>query len=224
MISVLTLTYQRQPLLEESIQSFLLQNNPTSEMVIINDYPDVEYILDHPQIKIYNCDERFPSISEKLKWGFSQCNFDYIYRLDDDDLLAPNALKLTEDDIKSQPGYEIYRSNNHYYFENNKYVKISGMVNNGNVYTKSYLNRITFPDKSWGEDFDITFKNNAKIFDANRKPTMIYRWGMPTYHISGMGDRPNKELYEWADRLGIKSSGKVILTPQFENDYYSMLP
>jgi hypothetical protein len=53
---------------------------------------------------------------------------------------------------------------------------------------------------------------------------MIYRWGMSTYHISGMGDRPNKELYEWADRLGIKSSGKVLLVPQFENDYYSMLP
>jgi hypothetical protein len=24
--------------------------------------------------------------------------------------------------------------------------------------------------------------------------------------------------------LGIKSSGKVLLVPQFENDYYSMLP
>jgi hypothetical protein len=47
---------------------------------------------------------------------------------------------------------------------------------------------------------------------------------MSTYHISGMGDRPNNELYEWADRLGTKSSGKILLSPQFENDYYSMLP
>ena len=224
MISVLTLTYKRQTLLEEAINSFLLQNNSTSEMVIINDHPEVEYVFEHPQIKIYNCSERFSSISEKLKWGFSQCKFDYVYRLDDDDLLAPNAIKLTEEDIKTHPGYDIYRTNKHYYFENNRYVKISGMVNNGNVYTKSYINRITFPDKSWGEDYDITFNNKAKIFDADRKSTMIYRWGMSTYHISGMGNKPSKELYEWADRLGMKSSGKVNLIPRFENDYYSMLP
>jgi glycosyltransferase involved in cell wall biosynthesis len=224
MVSVLTLTYKRQTLLEEAIKSFLLQNSPTSEMVIINDHPEVEYIFDHPQIKVHNCSERFSSISEKLKWGFNQCKFDYMYRLDDDDLLAPNAIKLTEFDIKTRSWYDIYRTDKHYYFENNRYVKIGGMVNNGNVYTKSYINRITFPDKSWGEDTEITFENSAKIYNANRLPTMIYRWGMSTYHISGMGDKPSEELYKLADKLGKKSSGKVNLNPRFENDYYSMLP
>jgi glycosyltransferase involved in cell wall biosynthesis len=224
MISVLTLTYKRQTLLEEAIYSFLLQNNPTSEMVIINDHPEVEYIFNHPQIKIHNCSERFSSISEKLKWGFSQCKFDYMYRLDDDDLLAPNAIKLTEFDIKTRSWYDIYRTDKHYYFENNLYVKIGGMVNNGNVYTKRYIDRITFPDKSWGEDTEITFNNGAKIYNPNRTPTMIYRWGMSTYHISEMGDKPTKELYKLTDMTSIKTSGKIILNPRFENDYYSMLP
>lgn len=224
MISVLTLTYKRQTLLEEVINSFLLQNNSTSEMVIINDHPEVEYVFDHPQIKIHNCSERFSSISEKLKWGFSQCKFDYMYRLDDDDLLAPNAIKLTELDIKTRSWYDIYRTDKHYYFENNRYVKIGGMVNNGNVYTKRYIDRITFPDKSWGEDTEITFGNGAKIYNANRVPTMIYRWGMSTYHISAMGDKPTKELYKLTDMTSIKTSGKIILKPRFENDYYSMLP
>jgi glycosyltransferase involved in cell wall biosynthesis len=224
MVSVLTLTYKRQTLLEEAINSFLLQNSPTSEMVIINDHPEVEYIFDHPQIKIHNCSERFSSISEKLKWGFNQCKFDYMYRLDDDDLLAPNAIKLTEFDIRTRSWYDIYRTDKHYYFENNRYVKIGGMVNNGNVYTKSYINRITFPDKSWGEDIEITFNNEARIFNAYRKPTMIYRWGMSTYHVSEIGDKPNNELYKWADKLGMNSSGKITLIPKFENDYYSMLP
>ena len=70
MISILTLTYQRHNLLEEAIQSFLLQNHKKSEMVIVNDSPDNFYTYDHPQIKIYNCSERFSSISEKLRWGF----------------------------------------------------------------------------------------------------------------------------------------------------------
>ena len=224
MISVLTITYKRQNLLEESIYSFLQQNNPDSEMVIINDQSEVKYEFDHPQIKIYNCDKRFPSISEKLKWGFDKCKFDYIYRLDDDDLLGPNALNLTKQDINNHPGYDIYRSNSHYYFEHNEFIKIGSNVNNGNVYTKTYLNRINFPDKSWGEDYEITFKNNANIYESSGKPTMIYRWGMSTYHVSGMGNLSNKRLYEWADRIGGESSGIIKLSPKFDNDYYSVLP
>ncbi|MFN9113485.1 MAG: glycosyltransferase family 2 protein, partial [Bacteroidota bacterium] len=110
MISVLTLTYKRHHLLEEAIQSFLSQNVlKDSEMVIINDNPDVEYVFDHPMVKIINYKNRFKSISEKLKWGYRQCKYDYIYRLDDDDLLTPWALKNVQIDIEINPGYDIYR-------------------------------------------------------------------------------------------------------------------
>src|SRR5437868_6150127 len=93
MISVLTLTYKRHKLLEEAIESFLRQNCefPT-EMVIINDNPEIEYGFNHPNIRILNVETRFPSISSKIEWGYKQCKFDNIYRLDDDDLLAPNGL------------------------------------------------------------------------------------------------------------------------------------
>ncbi len=88
MISVLTLTYKRHHILEEAIESFLRQDiNYPKEMVIINDNKDAEYIFDHPDVRIINLKDRFTSISEKLKWGFNQCKYDYIYRLDDDDLI-----------------------------------------------------------------------------------------------------------------------------------------
>jgi glycosyltransferase involved in cell wall biosynthesis len=223
MISVLTLTYQRHNLLEEAIQSFLLQNNEKSEMVIVNDSPDNFYTYDHPQIKIFNLKERFSSVSQKLKWGFEQCSFDFIYRLDDDDLLGPDGLQITEDFINKNPGFEIYRPKTNYFFVHNKFDKITGNVNNGNVYTKSYINRIKFPDKSFGEDFDITFKNNAKIYEDSGKPTMIYRWGMSTYHISGLGDVTTKEMYERVDSITKNNKGKFTLNPNFGGDYYKMI-
>ena len=65
MISVLTLTYQRHHLLEEAIQSFLLQDYKDGEMVIINDSPRTHYTFDHPQVKIYNLTERFENLSKK---------------------------------------------------------------------------------------------------------------------------------------------------------------
>ena len=62
MISVLTLTYQRHHILEEAIESFLRQDfSGESEMVIINDSPIVEYVFEHPKIRIINLKERFPS-------------------------------------------------------------------------------------------------------------------------------------------------------------------
>jgi len=223
MISVLTLTYQRHHILEEAIHSFLLQFKEDSEMVIINDSPNSHYTFDHPQVRIFNIKERFPNISKKLEFGFQQCKYDFIYRLDDDDLLAPDALKMSEQFILENPGYEIYRPKKHYFFLHNKFEKIDGNVNNGNVYTKQYVNRISFPDSSFGEDFDITYKTNARIYESDGKPTMIYRWGMSTYHVSGMGNIDTQLMYEKVDSMTRHSIGNVVLQPNFQTNYYKQI-
>lgn len=223
MISVLTLTYGRKKLLEESIFSFLQQNTDKNEMVIINDEVEVKYKLNYPNVKIINLDKRFSSISKKLEWGFKQCKYEYIYRLDDDDLLSPNALKRVEEQIIENPNYEVYRNYKHYYFEHNKFLGVNGSINTGNVYTKKYLNRINFGDKNFGEDDDITFKFNAKIHESNKEPTMIYRWGMNTYHVSGMGDIEKKRMENWVNKLLEKNNGEIDLLPKFNDDYYKIL-
>ena len=224
MISVLTITYKRHHLLEEAIESFLKQL-PLSEceMVIINDNADVNYVYDHPRVRIINNKKRFSSIAAKLEWGYKQCKYDYIYRLDDDDLLTPWALNNVKVDIQTNPGYDIYRSEGMYFFVNNKFQKESSNINNGNVYTKAYLDRIKWPDKSGNEDDDITFHHNAKIYESKLKHTMIYRWGMNTLHISGMGIQPNQVILDQADKVLDNTKGNIILHPHFDNDYYSQI-
>jgi glycosyltransferase involved in cell wall biosynthesis len=226
MISVLTITYKRHHLLEEAVQSFLKQGPALafSEMVIINDNPEVKYTLDHPRVRVINTDERFPSIASKLEWGYKQCESDYIYRLDDDDLLAPWALANVMRDVISNPGYEIYRSSGMYFFVNNKFQKESDNINNGNVYSRAYLDRIKFPDKSGNEDADITYSHNAKIYQSKLKHTMLYRWGMNTFHISGLGEQPNHVILEHADKVLDNTKGTIVLNPHFKEDYYSQLP
>ena len=229
MISVLTLTYQRYEILEEAILSYLLQDfKGESEMVIINDSPDVEYVYDHPNIKIINCKERFSSISEKMEFGYKQCKYEYIYRLDDDDLLTPWALSITCDHISKNPGYEIYKSKKHYVFLNNEYIGTHENVNTGIIYTKSFLNNIIFPNKTHGagyEDFNILYGNNSKIdIINNEKYTMIYRSGTinstNTYHIGGMGELENKEIFDWTDKLIHKENGIILLNPAFKEINY----
>jgi glycosyltransferase involved in cell wall biosynthesis len=224
MISVLTLTYKRHHLLEEAIQSFLAQENPPeSEMVVINDNAEVDYIFDHPRVRIINHKERFPSISAKLQWGYQQCKGEYIYRLDDDDLLAPWALRNTQTDIDNNPGYDVYRSKGMYFFVHNIFERENSNINNGNVYTKEYLDRIKWPDTSIGEDADITFHKDGKIYESKLKNTMLYRWGMNTLHISGMGHQPNQVILDQADKVLDNTTGTIELNPNFLNDYYGQI-
>lgn len=221
MISVLTITYKRPHLLEEAIESFLKQE-ANAEMVIVNDNLEVDYVYNHPNIKIFNIKERFPSIASKLEWGFKQCTHDYMYRLDDDDLLAPNALSNAIKTIEANPGYEIYRSKDMYFFVNNVFEKISSNINNGNIYTKAYLDRIEFPDKSGDEDAYITYGHKATI--CEKVPTsMLYRWGMGTFHISGMGIQPNEIVLTQADKMLNEPKGVIQLNPHFDNDYYKQI-
>jgi glycosyltransferase involved in cell wall biosynthesis len=222
MVSVLTITYQRYKFLEEAIESFLQQGGDF-EMVVVNDSTKVKYTYDHPRVKIINCEERFPSIAAKLEWGYKQCKYDYIYRLDDDDLIAKGGLELMSNAIINNPGYEIYRSSEHYFFVNNKYEKLVDNINNGNCYTKAYLGRITWPDKSGDEDADITFAHNANIHMFS-DTTMIYRWGMNTLHISGMGVLPSKEVLERTDNVLNSEEGVIELVPNFNEPYYDQLP
>jgi hypothetical protein len=228
MISILTLTYQRKHLLEEAIQSYLLQYEPyklQSEMVIINDSPDVEYRFEHPNIRIINCKERFSSVGKKLEYGFTQCLSQWIYRLDDDDLLSPYALEINERYRILHPNKDILRDQKHYYMCHNQFEGYGDSINNGNCYNWNYLKKVgKIIDKSIGEDNWLTFHNNADIHIGDEgKYTMIYRWGMGTYHISGMGDRPNEEIYHLTDKSNTET-GIIYLNPHFREDYWSKLP
>ena len=229
MISILTLTYQRHHLLEEAIHSYLLQHESYkhhSEMVVINDSPDVEYVFDHPNIKIINLKKRFPSVGKKLEWGFTQCKYDWVYRLDDDDLLSPWALEINEKYRISHPHKDVLRCQKHYFYTHNQYQGLSDSINNGNCYSQNYIKRVgNFRDTSGDEDNWLTFHNNADIHIGDLgKYTMIYRWGMGTYHISGMGNyEDNNWILSNTDKLSKTESGIINLNPQFKENYWAQL-
>lgn len=225
MISVLTLTYKRHHLLEEAIMSFLSQDlKEDFEMVVINDNVDVDYVFENTDnVTVINHKQRFPSISAKIEWGYKQCKHDFIYRLDDDDLLTPWAMRNVKQDIEENPGYDVYRSKGMYFFVENILHGEGGNINNGNVYAKHYLDRIKWPNISMGEDADITYYHDGKIYESNLKHTMCYRWGMGTLHVSGMGDQPNEVILAQADRVLDNTKGTIHLTPKFLNNYYEQL-
>jgi hypothetical protein len=195
-----------------------------TEMVIINDSSDVTYEINHDRVRIINLSTRFSSIGKKLEYGMKQCKYNYVYRLDDDDLLTPWGLSLSSKYILENPGYDIYRCYSHYFFDNNVFSGINGSVNNGNCYSKDYINRIQFPDVSVTEDVEITFNTRPRTYTGNTGIySMIYRWGMGTTHISGIGINDSQYVYDVVDSR-TEERGHIILNPHFKEDYYSRLP
>lgn len=224
MISVITLTYKRHHILEEAIESFLRQSSHGDEMIVVNDAPDVKYLVNHTdnRIRMVNHETRFPSIIEKLKYAFSLSRNEYMFRLDDDDLLTEFSLRDAKKAITDNPGFDIYRSAGHYFFSNNQYQDRGSSINNGNIYTKSYINNIKdWRNISFGEDNWLTFFHNGKIHEYPEM-SMIYRWGMGTYHISGMGDVKQEEMFQRVDK-DMEESGIYILEPKFIEDYYKQI-
>lgn len=224
MISVVTLTYRRHHLLQEAIHSFLVQDiDVDTEMIVINDAPDVTYSIDDDRVKIINSPDRFTSIGKKLEYGLKQAKYDYVYRLDDDDLLTPWGLGLVASYINEADPHDVYRCPRHYFYCNNKFECLGGSVNNGNCYSREYIDRITFPDVSVIEDSEITFGNNASIYTGNKDYySMIYRWGMATSHISGIGNYDSQVVFDTVDSI-CKETGYIHLRPHFNDDYYSQL-
>ena len=168
MISVVMLTYKRRHLLEEAIESFLRQNQEDCELIIVNDEANVRYSYDDRRIKIFNFAEKYTSITSKLKLAFSLAAYDYMLRLDDDDLLAEDSLRYAKEVIKNNPGHDIYRSYEHYSFRNNIYKLNYPHINTGNIYTKKYISNIKWVEKSYAEDVWLTYENGAKIHTTNK--------------------------------------------------------
>ena len=242
MLSVLTITYQRSGMLEEAIMSYISQDYiGESEMVVLNDSPLVEYqFTQYPypstpyeawfrgagsgymkQIRIINHPTRFPNIGRKLEYGYKACKGDFVYRLDDDDALHPTALTQVQSWIDKNPAYDVYRASHFYQIENNQFTKISESINTGNVLSREYINRLTFPDKNADEDLDIVFSPGVKMFTAPNTKTMLYRWRGDGTHISNHINKPNEERLNF---MPTNEHGIIVLKPHFDHDYYSQLP
>jgi hypothetical protein len=133
-------------------------------------------------------------------------------------------LELQREYHREAPNSDIYRCQKHYFFSNNQYQDYSDSVNNGNAYRSEWIKGINMVDKSIGEDNWLTFMTNGKIHTGNTgRYSMIYRWGMGVYHISGMGDKPNEEIYKRTDESNTET-GIIYLEPKFREDYWSQLP
>jgi len=236
-ISCACLTYGRPDLLEEAIQSFLLQDyRGKKELVVLNDFSAQELVFDHPEVKIINIKKRFKTIGEKRNACVALCDYDWIAVWDDDDIRLPHRLTLSAQKINEK---KLHFKPSDAFDVNDG--EISGPKKN-TYYASGIWHRSLFDEvgghshMNSGEDLDIEEKFNKitgeGLYDDCLSLDQIYylyRWyGTGSYHLSGIGriddenkrgiDKVSEYVFKKIEEGGM-SSGKISLVPKWNMDY-----
>lgn len=86
-------TFNRPPahqwLVEEAVESFLRQDYPHRELIVLNDCPGQVLRLDHPKVVVINVGRRFRTLGEKINAAVGLSQGELIAPWDDDDTSLP---------------------------------------------------------------------------------------------------------------------------------------
>lgn len=237
-ISCKCITYGRVDLLEESLQSFLIQDyDGDSEMVIVNDYPLQKLFFDHPKVKIFNLDYTFDSIGDKENFAVSRCKYEIVSVWDDDDIALKNHLKNIDKYFEEDS--DLLHWQKGVFFNDGRITSITGLGNSGIVYSKRIWDKLGgHPRENAGYDMTFVLRvkaNSKKIVYASppdEEVSWFYYWANRSYHMSGLGsdreDRPNvikrhSDHIESLRKLGIIPVGEIELKPRWRLNYDELL-
>jgi glycosyltransferase involved in cell wall biosynthesis len=131
-------TYGRSvELLNEAVQCFLDQDyKGDKELVIYNDYKNVQFAFDHPEVRIVNSSEREPTLGAKYNATVALARHDYICLWDDDDIYLPHRLSYSIANLKN----DVFRSGRNYLLRGkNDHVELMSSVFPATVCIKKSL-------------------------------------------------------------------------------------
>jgi len=229
LVSCICPTYNRPPqyqhLLEEAIESFLRQDYPNKELIIINDCPGQELICDEPSVRVVNVAERFSSIGAKQNAAIDLARGELIAPWDDDDISLPWRLSLSVERL----GDADYFNPRCYWFLDNEGLHFDhsmGYANNASLFRRAAFEGVGgYPSESFGADaaLDAAFSGLAHVVDplrGNKELTRdewfyIYQWGVSPVHMSGSGV---EDFYREVGKLPVVE-GRFHLSPHWRRDY-----
>ena len=141
-------------MLEESLYSFLQQDYPSKELIIVNDYPLQKLTYNHPEVKIVNLDKTFGTIGEKENFATELCNGDVICQWDDDDVALPNHLSNVAEQFTDDVNILHWKTG--VYYNEPNITEVGWIGNSGIVFRKSAWKAVGgHPIENAG--YDMTF-------------------------------------------------------------------
>jgi len=228
-ISVYILTFGRKEMVQEAIYSYILQNpDPKyTELVINNDEEQTQFYVNESikekyNIKILNKKNYIKNglkFKDKLLDTLNELQFDYFMRVDDDDLMMNDSLKMSRVYIHRNPDYDMYRCDraHHTYMMNHFDDETQKMVNCLLVMTRDFTYGLDWPNfqEPPGEDQWIVYGQGGKLKEYFEVSYMYRRPGNAGKNLSYVTmDKFQQERHPLY-------TGEIELKPQFDDDWWS---
>ncbi len=229
-VSCICPTYGRPPdylhLLEEAVESFLRQDWPQKELLILNDAPGQELVCDAPGVRVINAPQRFASLGEKYNAAIEAARGELICPWEDDDISLPWRIRLSVERL----GDADYWNPGRYWFLDGRGLHSDhamGVSHNGSIFRRSAWQRVGgYPPISGAQDAEFDHRLRLRCHVAHHEPLpvdqwfYIYRWGVSPTHLSGR--QPHDAFYAEVGTQPLKS-GQFKLRPHWRQNYAMMV-
>lgn len=213
-------------IVEESIESFLRQDYPHKELIIVNDTPGQKLQIDPKygdMIRIFNLPKRMPTLGHKYRFGVSQSSGDYITPWDDDDIMMPDRLTRCRQHVQ---GADILIVHGLYAMQQDGSFRFdAGSGFAADWFKKSHIQQWGYHLSSFGSDAETRKLLRDKADLVKRlQPNIdwhfyIYRWSTTRRpHLSGFG----KNGYDIIGQMPIVKV-EYNLEPKWLLDYPAMI-
>lgn len=227
-------------LLNEALESYLRQDyKGEKELIICNDTPGQTLLFKHPEVRIINCHDRFPTLGAKIQFMIDHAEGDYICRWDDDDISLPWRLSCSMGHIcgmtlhhrefnplNQSPVRLEWRPENHWYDEAGK---IYHTLHPGNthimaVWHRNILGTLTYPSRPCPSGHeDQTFNQYLWSRGYPRHGTVLpfadifylYRFGTGAQHLTA---NDMQQKYQEIGKAYIQQ-GNFTLSPYWREDH-----
>ena len=222
-MSCLCPTFGRANLLEESIESFLRQEEDEKELIILNDADWQTLELEpYDNIRLYNSEERFPDMGSKWNWLVREAIFDNLVPWPSDDIMLPWALSTLQALLW---GYEYVHPLGRFVFTSRGFKNFDHHGCQGIIaFTKGAHEGVGGYPKQYGGQDTVFLHKLRKLYGTNDPKLdestafFCYRWfGIPL-HLSGI---KTDERWEKLAKQMQKNYPEAVchLNPHWDMDY-----
>jgi len=227
-VSCILLTYNRPPehlvLIEEAIQSFLLQDYPEKELVVLNDCPGQYLECDAPGVVVINVPKRFRTLGEKRNAAIALTDGSALLPWDDDDIMLPWRISMS---VRRLTDADYFNPARYWLMTPTKLHRAHprGTAHGCSIFTRNAFDRIGgYPHINIGEDasFEWALRRTRSVTVVSGPELEIsdwyyvLRWGVGGAHLSAQGNAEGR--YEEIGRRPIYP-GRYLLRPHWEQDY-----
>ncbi len=227
LISALCITYGKPHLLEEAISSFLQQDYPNKELIILNDLPEQELVFNHPQVKVYNYKQRFQTIGEKRNECVKLSKGEILTIWDDDDISLPHRISQIAEAFNNQPDLGYFKPEKAWCLRDNCELQLPHI---NSFWAMSSCTKKAFDEVGGYKPINVAedtefFERIIKHLGPHRARTVsfpdhlyafLYGWRGNSYHLSNLAQDLNN-IKSYIMNKTIQS--KVDLLPHWKYDY-----